>query len=233
MRIGLFSDVHGHARALEKALRVLERSGVDQLYFLGDAVGYIPGITALRRISDMGIPCLRGNHEEMLLNRSMDPEKDKTYLLAKTAAALPSDLRQVITGWNESLHVVRDGTAIHMVHGSPMDPFFGYVYPDTDLSAFAQPAQGVMVMGNTHRPFVRADGERLFINVGSVGLPRDCGRLGAVCVLDTDVMSAEILRFDISEETRRQLAQYDYIAPQTLAIFAREASPNIMGGIID
>jgi predicted phosphodiesterase len=101
-----------------------------------------------------------------------------------------------------------DGLRCLFVHGSPSDPTYGYVYPDTDLSSFAGFEADVIFMGHTHRPFVRRNGDYLFVNVGSCGLPRDGDPRGSVCLFDTHSRSAEILRFDISQSSEAALSRY-------------------------
>ena len=41
-KLGFISDAHGNLPGFEAGLRQLEREKVDQVIFLGDAVGYIP-----------------------------------------------------------------------------------------------------------------------------------------------------------------------------------------------
>ena len=70
MIVGLVSDAHGNADALEKCLDVIEREGARKTYFLGDAVGYFPEENAvLDLLRSRGAICLRGNHEAMLLGK--------------------------------------------------------------------------------------------------------------------------------------------------------------------
>ena len=43
MVIGLLSDAHGNPLGLRSCLAALRAAGAGQVYFLGDAVGYLPG----------------------------------------------------------------------------------------------------------------------------------------------------------------------------------------------
>ncbi len=64
-RIGVVSDVHGNANAFMAVLNQLGRLGVDELYCLGDIVGYGP---APARCLDLALTycdlLVRGNHDE-------------------------------------------------------------------------------------------------------------------------------------------------------------------------
>jgi predicted phosphodiesterase len=206
--IGILSDAHGNVEAFELARALLEREGVETMYFLGDAVGYLPGTAALEAVEGAGIECVRGNHEAMLLEPDRLPADDSAYRLRETAGAMPDRLRHVIESWPPTRRVQQPFGELVMLHGSPTDPMFGYVYPDTDLEPFAElpELRGAMVaMGNTHRPFVRVAGSTTFVNVGSCGLPRDIGTLGAACILDERTGAARIIRFDISAALRAAL----------------------------
>jgi predicted phosphodiesterase len=206
--IGILSDAHGNAEAFELARSLLEREGAETIYFLGDAVGYLPGTAALEAVDRAGIDCVRGNHEAMLLEPDRLPADDSAYRLRETASEMPDRLRHVIEGWPPTRTIEEPFGRLLLLHGSPTDPMFGYVYPDTDLEPFAELPElrgATVVMGNTHRPFVRVAGSTTFVNVGSCGLPRDVGTLGAACILDETTGAARIVRFDISKALRAAL----------------------------
>src|SRR5262249_41499128 len=112
-----------------------------------------------------------------------------------------------------------------LVHGSPDDHVWGYVYPDTDLAGFASDpslAGAYVFMGNTHRPFVKKVGATTFVNVGSCGLPRDVGHLGACCVLDDRTGRVRLIRFDIRAETAAALARCGPVHARVLALLDRQ-----------
>jgi len=208
MKIGLLSDAHGNLEAFEKGLQVLGRLGAAQTYFLGDAVGYLPGAEVASRIVELGLPAVLGNHEAMLLDPAGGGGREAVYQLARTAAAMPAAVRQAIARWPQGRELQLACGRVVLVHGSPADPLWGYVYPDSDLAALAADpalAGAFVFMGNTHRPFVRRFGGAVFVNVGSCGLPRDVGRLGSCALLDDQTGEVRIVRFDIRRETAAAL----------------------------
>jgi predicted phosphodiesterase len=194
--IGLIADVHGNLPALDRCLRALDRLGVERIHFLGDAVGYFPeSQEVLGRLRDSGAVCQMGNHEEMLLRPGgLDPVADEIYRIGELAARIDPALLEWVRGWPR-LRVVREAQrSILMVHGSPQEPLWGYVYPNTDLDPYSGLPYEAVFVANTHRPFVSSVGSRLFANVGSVGLPRDRGDLSAIVVHDTLTGSCRLLR---------------------------------------
>ncbi len=71
MKLGLIADIHADPRALERALRHLERLGVEAVLCAGDLVGYGSSPDAVVGLMlGRGIPCVRGNHDRWLLERN-------------------------------------------------------------------------------------------------------------------------------------------------------------------
>lgn len=226
MIIGFLSDAHGNLEAFQKALRVLGQFGAEEIYFLGDAVGYLPGSEVATAIVDRRLPSILGNHEAMLLGPEVGKsDRDGIYRLAETAAAMPQRVLRTMKAWPDRRELrLACGRAL-LMHGSPRDHLWGYVYPDTDLSAFAaDPSlEGAFVfMGATHRPFVKKVGAATFVNVGSCGLPRDVGHLGACCVLDDQTGWVRIIRFDIRAETAAALERCGPVHSRVLELLGRQ-----------
>jgi hypothetical protein len=64
MRTCFFGDIHGNAYALEACLRHMERLKADDIYCLGDLVGWLPfGDRTLARMRSLGLPTVAGNHD--------------------------------------------------------------------------------------------------------------------------------------------------------------------------
>ncbi len=230
--IGLVSDAHGNNPAFDRAVSLLLAQGAERLYFLGDAIGYLPSaavLDSLARLGD-GVLCIRGNHEAMLLEGQSDPARERVYQLEALRSNLTSGQLEMITSWPASRAEVINGQKMLMVHGSPADPTYGYVYPDTDLAGFAPDADWVF-MGNTHHPFIREHAGTCYVNIGSCGMPRDDGRYGSVALLDTKARTARILRFDITAESRQVLKQFPTVHSSVRDVYERRR-PIVMGDIL-
>jgi putative phosphoesterase len=207
MILGFLSDSHGCFEALEKGLEALRRHGAEQIFHLGDSVGYFPGWSAADALRRESIPCLKGNHEAMLLLDEQDPAKDPMTQLGTTARqASPVQLKWV-SQLPQSLRIEQDNVRILLVHGSPREPLREYIYPDTSLEPFFDVDADVVVMGHTHRADLREVGGKTFINTGSCALPRHPGGLGSAAVLDTGTGHGELIRFPIGNETRKAAAR--------------------------
>jgi predicted phosphodiesterase len=136
----------------------------------------------------------------------------------------------MISSWPTSRKEEISGLNVLLVHGSPVDPTYGYVYPDTDLESFAPDADWVF-MGNTHHPFIRECAGTCYVNIGSCGLPRDDGRYGAFALFDAKARRARILRFDITAESKQILEQFPTVHPSVREVYERRR-PAVMGDIL-
>ncbi|QOZ33059.1 metallophosphoesterase [Bradyrhizobium sp. CCBAU 53421] len=225
MRFGILSDAHGNIEAFELALTILADAKADVIYFLGDAVGYIPEKAVVGALQAAGIPVVRGNHDDMLVRQTTAADREAIYRHRETYALLSNDERDFVGSWPSKLTVRDERGTILFVHGSPKNPLEGYVYPDSSLSDFAEVDADVVFMGHTHHPFVRRHADKLFVNVGSCGLPRGSDLRGSVCIFDPLERAAEIIRFDISGPCRRALSRYP-LAPPVASLLERCAAFN-------
>lgn len=200
--------------------------------FLGDAVGYIPSLSVVASIRELGslVRCIRGNHEQMLLEQRYDPPTDAVYRLsAVRSQAAPEEL-EMLASWDRSKKEQLASETVLWVHGSPTAPTDGYVYPDSDLSLF-QPDAAIVFMGHTHRPFVRDHNGVRYVNVGSCGLPRDDGRFGSAALYDPVSGHVRVIRFDITAETEAVFATNPDVHSSVRQLFTRR-SEAIFGDVI-
>lgn len=195
MKIGFVSDAHGNPVGLANCIELLRAQGADRLYFLGDAIGYLPyWREVLQILRTQNVVCIRGNHEDMMLSGEITEAKNRVYNISAERTASIAEYMSWISGWPIQLDLEFDGMKLLLVHGSPVDPLNGYVYPDTDLAELIPLDRDAVLMGHTHRPFVRHVEERIAANVGSCGLPRDVGNLSSCAMLDTSSRSVSIFR---------------------------------------
>jgi putative phosphoesterase len=230
--IGLVSDAHGNSQAFDQAVALLLAQGAQRLYFLGDAIGYVPSVAVLDSLARLGdrVQCIRGNHEAMLLEERSDASRECVYQLEALRPKLTPAQLAMMASWPVFLNEVIDGQKVLLVHGSPSNPTYGYVYPDTDLSDFCLDVDWVF-MGNTHHPFIRQQAGTYYVNVGSCGMPRDDGRYGSAALLDTKARSARILRFDITAESSQILQQFPTVHPSVRDVYERRRTL-VMGDIL-
>jgi putative phosphoesterase len=202
MKLGMVSDAHGSIGGFEAAWQALVTANADRCIYLGDAVGYIPDISVARRIIELDLPWVTGNHEMMLLEGNYPSDREATYRLAEVRQKFVATELTLIRNLPRRLDVEIDGSRCLFVHGSPRDPTFGYVYPDSDLATVGGADFDAVFMGHTHRPFVREHEGTIFVNVGSCGLPRDGSGQGTACIFDTATRQVQLLSFSLAAASR-------------------------------
>ncbi|MDZ4774968.1 MAG: metallophosphoesterase family protein [Planctomycetota bacterium] len=193
----LISDLHANVPAIETALADARARGAQRFICLGDMVGYgadpcfaldqvmmlcVPGardpLTPERTLAD-GI-CLRGNHEEALLESAADfnpkakaaIEWTREELLRKSGDGGP-DYFDFIDRLS-SLDTHSDPVAM-FAHGSPFDPVREYMLPrDIQDAAKMKKNFGVMkrdvcFVGHSHVPAIYYQDGTIFRPNGTDG----------------------------------------------------------------
>ena len=206
MRLGLIADVHANIAALEVALRAIEKEGVDQLLCAGDLVGYGPFPNeCVARLRSAGATCVAGNHDLMATQQLHDaaPGTLPNVTMTWTRSVLEDDTRAYLADLPPTAEV----GGLVMAHGSLDDPTV-YVQREQAGAALrrlaeARPSDSILVLGHTHTPLAHSerrgtllDGrrgrvaiearDRLLVNPGSVGQPREWRPLVRFAVIDLD-----------------------------------------------
>jgi putative phosphoesterase len=197
MRIAIFSDIHGNTHALEATLADLKAQQPEQVYCLGDLVGYAPFPNEVtERIRGEGYPTIMGNYDE-----GVGFDRDECGCAYKEA--LDQQLGQQSLEWTKAhttgenkafvrtlvpqIRFEADGKRVLLVHGSPRK-MNEYLFEDRALSSFQRLAltseADIIVFGHTHVPYTKDVGGVLFVNIGSVGKPKDGDPRSCYAVLD-------------------------------------------------
>lgn len=203
MRIALFGDIHANLEALEAVLDDASRQDVTDYVCMGDVVGYnADPVACLEKIRAMDCPTIKGNHDEDASGlhslENMNPVA--AAALQWTRAQLNAE--QAL--WLRSLRMVRQISDFTVVHSTLDQPaHWNYVTNRFDAMAnFSYQFTQVCFHGHTHVPrvYTKADkvqevpvdsiviekNAKYFINVGSVGQPRDGDWRSCYAIYDTD-----------------------------------------------
>ena len=211
-RIALFSDIHGNIAALGAVLADIAAAGVEEVFCLGDLVGYGPRPTAvIDRIRTGGIPTIMGNYDEGVGGRTGDcgcyyateqAKSDGEASYAFTVDALAPGDHEWLAALPREIRLDHGGLRILLAHGSPrrINEYLLPDRPEKQLVRLAGAAGAdVVCVGHTHAPYHRAlldpDGHPVhYVNSGSVGKPKDgdprAGWVEVVLGGETDVRAA-------------------------------------------
>jgi putative phosphoesterase len=189
MRILLVADIHANWPALQ----ALDEP-CDVCFCLGDLVDYAlepaPCLEWVRRRAHYTV---RGNHDHgVAQNVTVFGRNGFKYLTSVTRALtrerLGADDLRFLAGLPVTQAVTLDETRFLLVHATPRDPLDEYAPPDPAF--WARRLQGidadVVCVGHTHQPYVLEVGDKLVINPGSLGLPRDGDPRAAYAVIEAN-----------------------------------------------
>jgi len=215
MRYLIISDIHSNLVAFEAVLA--DAGSFDKVWCLGDMVGYGPDPNeCVERLQDLPHVCVIGNHDWAALGKldleNFNPEARKACLWTRDQL-WPSNLGY-LAALPESL--VEEGFTL--VHGSPRHPIWEYILsPSIARANFECFDTRFCLVGHTHVPIIyrhhpdnphRAydtlipsldarlvlGEDRLIINPGSVGQPRDGDPRASYAILDSDELTLEYRR---------------------------------------
>jgi putative phosphoesterase len=186
MKLAILSDVHANLHALEAVWEDIEAQQPDEVYCLGDLVGYgaFPN-EAVEFVHDHSIPTVMGNYDEGVgfdLHDCgcvyRDPVKDKLgkQSLMWSRQHTSDANKKILRSLPIQIRLEDQRPRLLLVHGSPRK-MNEYLYEDRPSATFQriQKVAGtdILLFGHTHLPYQKDVNGTLFINTGSVGKPKD------------------------------------------------------------
>jgi diadenosine tetraphosphatase ApaH/serine/threonine PP2A family protein phosphatase len=227
MRILVLSDIHANLSALDAVLA--DAGSIDSVWCLGDVVGYGPDpnecVSRLRELPSLA--CLVGNHDAAALGHiDLDSFNREARTSTRwTQTVLTEESRTFLAGLPERQEI----DDVTMAHGSPRNPVWEYLLDlYSAFENFSQFTTSICLVGHTHIPlaFTHIEGagkvrwqilqagesidlnERMILNPGSVGQPRDHDPRAAYAIYNSETRQWRACRvkYDVSavQERMRQ-----------------------------
>lgn len=233
MRQALISDIHGNLEALNAVMADIQLQKVEHIVCLGDIVGYGPNpCQCLDIVMQKCQMTILGNHDQAAL---FDPDGFNPIALRAiywTRDELdrgPGPASVINRRWDFLSELPKSHQAgeVLLVHGSPRDATNEYVFPETiydqaRMQALFDRVTRLSFQGHTHMPgifttfgeFITPDDcdycfaigtEKLMINVGSVGQPRDEDPRPCYVIFDDQREEVEFRRveYDIEQTIQK------------------------------
>jgi predicted phosphodiesterase len=228
MRVLVISDIHANLAAFEAVLA--DAAGkYETIWFLGDLVGYGPDpdecVSLMREQPHMS---LCGNHDWAVLDKldieGFNPEAKQA--IEWTQKMLSDDNRAYL----DSLEATTSAEPFTLAHASMRQPIWEYILDAYTASInFMFLETPFALVGHTHVPVIyeergekvvathapdyddpiQLNGNRLIINPGSVGQPRDSDPRAAYSILDTDAMTWQFHRVSYPiKRTQMRMRQF-------------------------
>ena len=224
MRYAILADIHSNLAALEAVLKDIQgRGGADEIWCLGDIVGYGPDphecIELVRRHCSA---CVAGNHDWAAVGKvnTTDFNPEAAEAVQWTHRQLkPDEIRYL-----EGLPLTLEKGDFTLVHGSPREPIWEYILAEEEaeenLKYFKTP---YCFIGHSHIPLlfqcqkacsvktfkaeseVKTDDKRLIINPGSVGQPRDRDPRASYALYESEagILTLHRVEYDIAATQQR------------------------------
>ena len=225
MKFAILADIHANLEALEAVLADAKAQQATHYACLGDVVGYCANpkqcLDVIRR---MGMPCVKGNHDEYCSS-----DEALTGFNPHAAQAVEWTRNQLTPDdrkWLRDLKYMRLVANFSIVHATLDGPQrWGYVfdklaaaasftYQNTALCFFGHTHVPVafirdsVVRGGTYSKFRLEPGKKYFVNVGSVGQSRDGVARATYAIHDMVEGTIELrrLEYDMAKTQEKILA---------------------------
>ena len=226
MKYALIADIHANLEAFEVVLEDAQKNNCTHYVCLGDVVGYNPNPReCMKIVRDMEMPCIMGNHDEYCAGdidlSGFNPHASQA--ITWTRDQLSDDERDWLKRL-KYLRMIANFTIVHSTLDAPKR--WGYVMSKLDAAAsFTYQNTGVCFFGHPHVPlaFVRDSssgtggkydmltvekGKKYFMNVGSVGQPRDGDPRAAYVIYDLKAGIIELRRLEYDfEKTQAKILE--------------------------
>ena len=224
MKALIVSDVHSNLEAFDAVVEdAVGHGGFDQIWSLGDLVGYGPDPSAcVELLRSCEHSAVAGNHDLAAIG-SISVERFNPYAAAANRWTA-EHLTQEQADYLGSLPLTLEIDEFTLAHGSPRDPVWEYlVTVESAIACFTHIDTYWCLVGHSHMPFlciprgttsaafmafpqgraIRLDEEALIVNPGSVGQPRD-----------GDPRASYVVYNDAAQTLEHHRVEYDIAATQ-------------------
>jgi predicted phosphodiesterase len=235
MRVAVVSDIHSNLHALEAVLEAIDAEAPDELWCLGDIVGYgARPNECCAAIAERADVCLAGNHD-LAVRGTIDLAEfgGEAGVAARwTREVLEPEAQELL----DRLEPQGSAHGVALYHGSARDPIWEYVLSDEAAFVTIVLANAPLVLvGHSHVALqialsgeevsgggapegteLELDGVQALLNPGSVGQPRDSDPRAAYLLLDLDAQRASFRRVEY-DVARTQQEMREAGLPELLA----------------
>lgn len=230
MQYAIIADIHSNLAAFSAVLEdIRSRRGADEIWCLGDTVGYGPEphecLELLRKYPHVAVA---GNHDLAAVGKidTADFNPEAAAAAHWTARQLSPEDIEYLAGL--PLVVMRNDFTL--VHGSPRYPIWEYIFSiETARENFPHFQTRFCLVGHSHVPIIfredrqgnytwtsflpdmklKLDEDRLIINPGGVGQPRDDDPRASYAIYDSEARVITLYRvtYDI-KATQAKMTEY-------------------------
>jgi putative phosphoesterase len=203
MRILVMADVHANWQALQAVMAQPH----DICLCLGDLVDYgLDPSPCIAWVRDKVPNVVRGNHDHgVAQDVRINGRTGFKYLTGVTRTLtrelVKEDDLRYLSRLPLSRMVTFENTRYFLVHATPRDPLDEYAPPDEEFwnRRLQNVEAEVICVGHTHIPYVLEVADKLVINPGSVGQPRDGDPRASFAVIEDYKVELQRVEYPIEE----------------------------------
>lgn len=230
MKRAVISDIHSNLEGLQAVMADIRQQEISEVYCLGDIVGYGPNPRECIDLVMNCDVCILGNHDQGAL---FDPEgfnsgAERAIFWTRQELESPKgDPEANALRWDflGELPRNRREEGLLFVHGSARNPLSEYVFPEDiynqrKMEKIFSLIEKYCFQGHTHVPGVfseslnfsspdeigyqyRLADEKVMINVGSVGQPRDGDPRSCYVVIEDGLVTFRRVEYNVDDTIRK------------------------------
>jgi putative phosphoesterase len=191
----IVSDIHGNLDALSAIMKNISHKFI---FCLGDLVGYGANPDeVIEWARENNVKCVMGNHEYGVITGDASWFNiDAQRAIFWTRSNLKRENLDFIKKLPKKMDLEIDEIKVLFVHGSPNDPVFEYVMPETHGDLFDHYLSNnnvdIIGLGHTHIPFLYKSDKGIVFNPGSVGQPRSGDSRACYAIMRIDKKDVQI-----------------------------------------
>lgn len=224
MKVAALADIHGNVQALDAVLGDPRCASADEIVVLGDVVAGTFPVECHDRLAALGdrVRILRGNADRIVLE---DAGEESRWVRDR----LGPERLAAVAAWPTSFVIEVEGLgAVRCCHATPRgdEDTLTPITPEAEAAIpFEGTTEPVVLGGHTHIQFERRIREWRFVNVGSIGRPRELRPAAYWALLgpDVELVSTD---YDVAAAAEAVLASGQPSAEQVAEVLLHPPSPD-------
>jgi putative phosphoesterase len=205
MRILVIADIHANWPALQ-----VVKESYDVCFVVGDLVDYgLEPTPCIAWVKEHATHVIRGNHDHGAAQHVQVAGRNGFKYLTSvtrplTQERLTAEDRRFLGALPVTRTVTVGDTRFLLVHATPRDPLDEYAVADVDFwtRRLQNVDANVVCVGHTHHPYVLGVGDKLVINPGSIGQPRDGDPRASYAVIEDNRVELKRVEYDVEATIR-------------------------------
>jgi predicted phosphodiesterase len=231
LQFAVLADIHGNLQALDAVLADPRCAAADEVIVLGDVVAGTFPAECFDRLCGLGdrVRLLRGNADRIVLEDDGDESRWARDRLGRDRLA-------TVAAWPTSFVLeVRQLGRVRCCHATPHsdEEILTPITPEPVAARFFEGTLETVVLGgHTHIQFERHVASWRFVNVGSVGRPREVRPAAYWALVGPDVQLVST-DYDVVAATEAVLASGQPSASQVVEVLLRPPTPEEAARVLE